>query len=81
MGRRNDLLVERAQEHRKLSDAKMDWCNAQADIKSILNPTTIEDPSQEVWDEYMAAHRRLCTAWDQMQMSRRRLAAIEKELE
>lgn len=80
MPRRNDLLVEKAREQRKLSDAEMDWNNAQAEIRRVLNPTTIERPNDEMWKEYRAADRRLTDAWEGIKAARQKIKAIDKEL-
>ena len=80
MGKRNDLIVERSKQEQALSDAEMDWNNAQADIREVLNPTSIEQPNNELFNEYLAAHRRLCNAFKQISFAKKKIAAIEKEL-
>ena len=80
MASRAENLIEKSKQGKILSDAEMDYTNAQADIKDALSPTTIEDPNQEAWDEYLAAHRRLVGAYKRICDARDKIRALKKEL-
>ena len=80
MASRSDLLIHKAEEMKKSSNAEMDYNNAVSDIHRILSPSTIEEPNDEQMNEYMAAHRRLTQAYNVILDAQKKIRAIDKEL-